>query len=151
MALKDWMWRFTRRWNARHSRYYYDGRRGVYEVDDGLPAGHSGKLTALVDPTGILAPPLLNLPNPTDIGYITEAEFAWVLAGPPEQLALQDAIAGNILASTEQVLTQRNEVIGDGSSVIAQFTGGVVPVVSHGGPPPLGGLIKITYYIKPAV
>ena len=151
MGLKDVMHKFTRRWNATHSKIFYDERRGIFENDEGMPAGHSGKIQTLISPVGAVFPNGIVLPNVTDIAYITMAQFSFVTIGGNERIDLRDSGANIILSSTAiNIGDEHNETKGDGSAVIASFQGQCDTIVSHsGGAPPAECPILLTYYIRP--
>ena len=150
MALFDWLHKWTQRFDSRRSKFKYDSSRGVFERDEGLPAGHSNKLTALLDP--VAGVPITLGANIQ--GFITMAQFSWVTGGGGnERLSLVDVTGQEILSAGEFTpATLHNEAIGDGSGVIAQWTGALTPAVPHGGPPVVGSArILITYYTRPIV
>lgn len=149
MGIKDFFHKFMRRWDAQHDGLVYNRDRGTFEVDENLPAGHSRKRVCIIDPQGVLFAAIQAL-TAGQRAYITMIQCVWTVApAVATQLNLTD---GGTLVMFDESLdnaTIHNEVIGDGSSVIATATTNITAAVVGGAPQ--ASLYVITYYEVPQV
>lgn len=106
----------------------YNSDRGVWELDEGLPAGHSGKKTFSVVTTGG-APAVPVLPaDPTVKRYFTHINVAYNnIGGGPGGADHATLLDGVNVAYTSAFLIpgQLNNQHGDGSAVVLVTSGAV--------------------------
>lgn len=136
--------------------HYYDANRGTYVMDDGMPAGHGGKLThtfvmAGAQPANLVIPAGFN-------AMITRVEWAFTVfnVGNQELYLLSDGLPNVIsqyfadigagLISPFDSLSRQ----GDGSGVLGIATGNLNIIAQLFG---LWGTaeIVIEYYLEPIV
>lgn len=152
--IKDYM----KSLKTRIKRLFYDSDRGVKELADNAPFGHSGKINyTIVWAAG--AAPVAPLVIPAGFrAFITMVEWnLTVMTAAPAAFVLRDNAATAQYVSAyvadgvaDPFLWQHK--VGNGKGVIGRATGTLTVVEILAGAPNYGtGSCKLTYYLRPQV
>lgn len=124
MGLTEYRHKRTQNRDSRRTFLQYNERKGIFERDENLPQGHSGKHTIVADSSDpAIDFSSFGFEDGTWI-YITMVQFAWQVPGggaAPVVLQLVDPDGFQILADGLEAGNISNHTIGDGSAVLTEF------------------------------